>query len=151
MKNITISILCAMIITTTAYCPENSDDQETKQKATAAFVQKILHSKKTPSKLDDKFVITSKQLNASEDSDNKKANTYSNDQENKRHFTFKEKAEFALAIAIFLFLIAKIKFDFFPSEEQKKLRAIKNSNVGITGMSPFSEYLVINQLCRSLR
>lgn len=147
-----------MMITTTISCLENSDDQTIKQQAIDDFVFKFFTEKKSFSKFEDKFIITSKPLVYFENFDNsdnqpieQAVNIDSDDQKNERTFTFKENLKFIASIAIILFLIAKIKYDFFPSEEQKKIQLTKKSNVGLTGMSTFSEYLIVKELSRLLQ
>ncbi len=155
MKKITISIFSIIILTCITSCSQSPDEQSEKEKAIAAFLQKTLHLKKPLSELNDKFISiiiktnNSKKINPQSITDLLNKSSYR--RKNKGQFTFKESTKLTLTIMIFLFLIAKLKFDCFPSEEQKKLDSTKKSNNGFTGISKFSESLIIHYLCKLLR
>ncbi len=146
MKNIKISFLCVIIFTTTAYCTENSENQEPKQQTDATF-------DKQKSKKQTNTTFIQKILDSKHDKKSTEEQTNSNDQEAKRPFTVKEKVEIVASIALILFFAATVKYTFFPNEKQKKLQSVNGPHVGITGMSNAFEIAAISlvgQLIRSL-
>ncbi len=136
MKNIKISFLCAIIFTTTAYCTENSENQEPKQQTDAT-------SDKQKSKEQTNTTFIQKILDSKHDKKSTKEQTDSDDQENERRFITRKEVENFVAILLVLYTIASIKYDFFPSKEQQRLQAINGKNIGITGMPRSCEYVAI--------
>lgn len=122
MQNIKISIFLSLIMTT-ACCLANSDDKKTKR----TFVQKILDSK------DDQKIKPQKDVGL-------------NDVKAEQRFITRKKIEIFMTVALILFIAASIKFEFFPSAEQKRLRALHGPKIGITGMSKSFEGLGITLL-----
>lgn len=66
-------------------------------------------------------------------------------------FITKEKVKIIVAAAICLFIVASIKYEFFPSAEQKRLRALNGPKTGLTGMSTSFENSLIRQIFCLLR
>lgn len=155
MKSITISIFSIIILTSIASCSQSPDEQSEKQKAIAAFLQKTLHLKKPLSELNDKFISiiiktnNSKKINPQSITDLLNKSSYR--RKNKSRFTFKKKVDIVASVILFLFFVATVKYTFFPSEEEKKIKAKKGPNVGITGKSSSYEIAVIYLISRLIR
>lgn len=75
----------------------------------------------------------------------------SDDAEAEQCFLTKEKVKIIVAAAICLFIVASIKYEFFPSAEQKRLRALNGPKTGLTGMSTSFENSLIRQIFLLLR
>jgi hypothetical protein len=133
------------MITTTTYYSSIADDKETKPKTEASA-----ENNESKEKID--TTIIQDILDIQNDKKSKREpDTTSSDTELEKQFITKEEVQIIAATAIILFLIASIKADFFPSEEQKRLRAINGRNIGITGMSTSFESLAIILLGRLVR
>ncbi len=126
-----------MMIATAVHATSNSDGKQSEQEKKVALIQKneaILSKFK-------KDLEVLKKLNKKPVTISKRIQNFLN-----RGITIREGLDIVLAATALALFIAMIKFDFFPSEEQKRLRARKGPNVGPTGLSRWSEASIINLL-----
>lgn len=137
MQIIKISIFCTIIAFTTACDALNSDDIKSEQKAEISIVS---NDKKMSAKFKKDLEMLHR-LNKRPVKISKRIYNFLN-----QYMTIKEGCKVVLTAAALVLFIAIIKFDFFPSEEQKKFKAHKGPNVGPTGLSIWSEASIINLL-----